>query len=60
VCGFLGQFTRGGILSLQYVDDTLLFFVCDDKALRNMKCILVMFEKVFGMRINFHKSEFIP
>jgi hypothetical protein len=60
VCGLLDQFRRGGILSLQYVDDTLLFSVCDNKTLRNLKCILVLFEKVSGMRIIFHKSEFIP
>jgi hypothetical protein len=60
VCGFLGQFRRGGILSLQYADDTLLFSICDNKALRNLKCIMVLFEKVSGIRINFHKSEFIP
>jgi hypothetical protein len=60
MCGLLGQFRRGGILSLQYADDTLLFSVCNNKALRNLKCIMVLFEKVSGIRINFHKSEFIP
>jgi hypothetical protein len=59
VCGLLDQFRKGGILILQYADDTLLFSTSDEKVLRNLKCILVLFERVYGMRINFHKSEFI-
>jgi hypothetical protein len=30
------------------------------EAIRNLKCILMLFEKVSGMCINFHKSEMIP
>jgi hypothetical protein len=50
----------GGILALQYANDTLLFSSCDKIALRNLKIVLMMFEKVSEMRINFNKSEFIP
>jgi hypothetical protein len=60
VRGLLEQFRPGGILALQYADDALLFSSYDLTSLRNLKCILMLFERVSGMRINFHKSEFIP
>jgi len=47
-------------LSLQYADDTILFSKADESALRNLKCILMWLEQVFGMRVNFHKSELVP
>jgi hypothetical protein len=45
---------------LQYADDTLLFSSCKDHHLSNLKRILMLFERVSGMRVNFHKSECIP
>jgi hypothetical protein len=56
VCGLLEQFRLGGILTLQYVDDTLF----SSRPIRNLKVILCLFEMVSGVRINFHKSEIIP
>jgi hypothetical protein len=47
-------------VALHYADDTLLFSALDDGHLRNMKCILMLFERVSGMRVNFSKSELIP
>jgi hypothetical protein len=32
----------------------------EGSCIRNLRVILMLFEKVFGMRINFHKSELIP
>jgi hypothetical protein len=43
VRGLLENFIPGGILALQYVDDTLLFSSCDISSLRNLKCILMPF-----------------
>jgi hypothetical protein len=60
VSGLLEQFRLGGVLALQYADDTLLFSSCDVRAIRNLKCVLMLFEQVFGMRINFYKNEIIP
>jgi hypothetical protein len=54
--GLLGQFREGGILSLQYADDTL---ICEMSAIRNLKGALILFERIPEMRINFHKSELI-
>jgi hypothetical protein len=60
VRGLLSSVREGGIMSLQYVDDTLLFSSVENAHLRNLKCILLWFEQVSGMRINFHKSEIVP
>jgi hypothetical protein len=60
VPGLLGQFRQGGILALQYADDTLLFSSCESRVVRNLKCVLMLFEQVSGMRINLDKSECIP
>jgi hypothetical protein len=56
----LGDFREGGITALQYVDDTLLFSSYEDQHLNNLKRILMIFERVSGMRVNFHKSDCIP
>jgi hypothetical protein len=45
-----------GIISLQYADDTLLFSSANFDNLVNLKCVLLSFEQISGMRINFHKS----
>lgn len=49
-----------GVVSLQYADDTILFSSIEENHLRNLKGTLAWFEKISGMRINFHKSELIP
>jgi hypothetical protein len=60
VRGLLDQFRPEGILAMQYVDDTLIFSSSDPSFLKNLKCVLMLFEKVSGMKISFHKSECIP
>jgi hypothetical protein len=60
VSGLLESYVPGSILALQYGDDTLLFSSCDKPALRNLKIVLMLFEKVSGMKINFIKGKFIP
>lgn len=58
--GLLEQFRPGGILALQYADNTFLFSACEMLAVSNLKGVLMLFERVSGMKINFHKSWFIP
>jgi hypothetical protein len=60
VTRLLESFVPKGIIALQYVDDTLLFSSCRVEDLRNLKIVLMLFEKVYGMKTNFNKSEFIP
>jgi hypothetical protein len=56
----LEEFRVGGIVSLQYADDSILFSEAEESALENLKYILIWYEQIFGMRTNFHKSEVIP
>ena len=58
--GIAENFRVGGIVSLQYADDTILFSRIEEVYTRNRKSILIWFEQLSGMRINFHKSELIP
>src|SRR3954463_4940048 len=55
--GVVPHLVDGGLSILQYADDTILFMEHDlDKAV-NLKLILSTFEKLSGLKINFHKSE---
>jgi hypothetical protein len=49
-----------GVVSLQYADDTLLFFLNDLTYATNLKWILSCFEQMTRMRINFHECDLIP
>lgn len=47
----------GGLSILQYADDTILFMENDLEQAKNLKLVLSTFEKLSGLKINFHKSE---
>lgn len=55
--GFLPQATPGGVVSLQYDDDTIMFLKDSLEYARNFKWILTCFEKLSSLKINFHKSD---
>lgn len=57
--GLCPELCEGGIISLQYADDTLLFLEAEERNSINMRWILTCFEQLSGMRINYHKSELI-
>jgi hypothetical protein len=46
-------------ISLQYVDDTILFSSADLYHLLNLKHVIMWFEQILGMIVNLHKSELI-
>jgi hypothetical protein len=48
------------VISLHYDDDIIFFLENDLDKARNMKMILTYFEKMFGMKLNYNKSEMIP
>jgi hypothetical protein len=48
------------LLSLQYVDDTILFVANKVECARNLKWVLTCFELISGIRVNYHKSELVP
>ena len=47
----------GGISHIQYADDTVIMIDCSEKSVWNLKLILYCFEWLFGLKINFHKSD---
>ena len=55
--GFLPQIIHGGVISLQYVDDTILFLENNINFARNLKWFLACFEYMSGLRINYHKTD---
>jgi hypothetical protein len=58
---WLGEgLVEGGVISLQYADDTIVFVDKEEESGRNLKLILTCFEMMSGMRINYNKSEIVP
>jgi hypothetical protein len=45
------------VTHLQYADDTVIFLEANDECVTNLKFILYCFEKMSGLKVNFHKSE---
>jgi hypothetical protein len=56
ISGRLPQVIEGGVISLQYIDDTLLFLEDDLEKANNLKWFLLCYEQMTGMRINFDKK----
>ena len=48
-----------GISHLQYADDTIILVELNDHSITNLKFILLCFEALSGLKINFSKSEAI-
>ncbi|WVZ53763.1 hypothetical protein U9M48_004664, partial [Paspalum notatum var. saurae] len=57
VNGVIPYLVEDGLSILQYADDTVIFLDHDLEKARNMKVLLCLFEKLSGLKINFHKSE---
>jgi len=55
----LPQVVEGGVISLQYADDTLLFLENNLEKASTLKWLLVCFEQMSGMKINYDKSDLI-
>jgi hypothetical protein len=60
ISGFMTSIYPGGVLSLQYADDTLLFLKHDLVSAGRLKWIMVYFEQLSGMKINYNKSGMVP
>lgn len=50
---------KGVMCHLQYAEDSLIFCGEDEEQIRNVKSILLGFEVVSGLKVNFFKSELI-
>jgi hypothetical protein len=57
--GVVSHLVANGVTHLQYADDTILLIELDDLAIANLKFILICFEILSGLKINFSKSEVI-
>jgi hypothetical protein len=55
--GLIPHLVDGGLSILQYADDTVLFLQHDLAKAANLKLLLITFEQVSGLKINYHKSE---
>jgi hypothetical protein len=55
--GVIPHVIPGGVTHLQYADDTIIMVQTDDLDIANLKFLLLCFESMSGLRINFHKSE---
>lgn len=57
----LGNFQNiGDIFNLHFVDDILLFLEAKVKYIEALKWILVGFEDISSLKINYNKCEMIP
>jgi hypothetical protein len=57
--GVVSHLIPGGISHLQYSDDTMILIKNNDLAIANLKFLLICFELLSGLKINYHKSEVI-
>jgi hypothetical protein len=55
--GLVPHLVEDGLSILQYADDTILFIDYDLEKAKGLKIVLSAFEKLSGLKINFHKSE---
>jgi hypothetical protein len=55
--GVIPNLIDDGLSILQYADDTTLFVEHNIDQARNIKLLLSAFEKMSGLKLNFHKSE---
>jgi hypothetical protein len=55
--GLVPHLVDGVHYVMQYADDTIIFIDDDIVKVRNLKLLLCTFEKLSGLKINFHKSD---
>jgi hypothetical protein len=60
IAGLMDSLYPEGVISLQYVDDTLLFLKHDYQDACHLKWLLVCFEQLSGVKINYNKSDMVP
>lgn len=55
----ISDLTPSGISHLQYADDTIILVENNDLCISNLKFLLLCFEALSGLKINFSKTEVI-
>jgi hypothetical protein len=59
VAGVVPHLIPGGVSHLHYVDGTMIMLQNTKSGIMNLKFLLICFELLSGMKINFHESEVI-
>jgi hypothetical protein len=49
-----------GVINLQYADDTLLFLKHDPNSACHLKWLMLCFDQLLGIEINYNKSSMVP
>jgi hypothetical protein len=57
--GVVSHLIPGGVTHLQYTDDTMILIEPTDLGIANLKTLLLCFENMSGLKINFDKSEVV-
>jgi hypothetical protein len=57
--GVVPHLILGGVSHLQYANDTIIMIQNNNLAIANLKFLLICFELLSGLKINFLKSEVI-
>lgn len=57
--GLSPHLVDGGLSILQYTDDTILFLDHNVARAANLKLLFLAFKQASGLKINYHKSEFL-
>jgi hypothetical protein len=57
--GIVAHLIPNGVTHLQYADDTMVMIEPAQLGIANLKFLLVCFENMSGLKINFNKSEVI-
>jgi hypothetical protein len=57
---FMGAMCPKGVINLQYEDDTLLFLNHDFNVACHLKWLMMCFEHLSNMKINYYKSDLTP
>ena len=55
--GLVPHLVEGGLTHLQYADDMIIFLKNSDQNIANLKIILLCYEMMSGLKINYNKSE---
>jgi hypothetical protein len=55
--GIVPHLVDNGLSIHQYADDTIIFMDGDLEKAKKLKLLLCAFEQLFGLKINFHKSD---
>jgi hypothetical protein len=59
ISGVVLHLVPGRVSQLQYVDDILILIQHDERQIINLKFLLMCFEEISDLKINYHKSEVI-